>query len=507
MKKSMQNDFNARSANTSLSKNFDVAEDRKANKNESISYSKENYIEEILNLNHLELTEEDMAALDQKLDAIISYKQQLETNLNLGEESDQLVHKKFTYIAEFLEKYSQILNERLMDNMETNLVIKCNIKEILELNEANLESLYNLKAQLDQCESNTESYESTCREILNIESTIEENKLIHSRLNQELANNVTTKNFFRNLILKINSACEIKKIQNFYESYKHLDSEKRELQIKNKKYKEFLEQLLKDNEEKTNKESDLRQEIEILNSKLKEQSEMINLLRKGNNSSKGSLKYSNSLNRSDCLFDNKINEKKTDKFEEIQQANSIVNKNPSKDRKDKIIIDLNCMDYKPEIRKTESNMILASRKNTYSSVNLVNYSKSPSCRYRELGKVGSKDNIAKIKTGQNIKSRYNESSKAKGNQRLSNPKQACSISLSSVTNKTYTVFNVSECDLIQNIDQSKKNYDNESGANLKSSNKRSNARKESKKDASGNLLTSNIDDFIRRYLSKKSNLN
>ena len=64
-------------------------------------------------------------------------KQYLEEQIEKGT-SDKVVAEKYMLIKSCYEKYLEIINDKLVDNIEQNMILKFNMKEIIELNETNL---------------------------------------------------------------------------------------------------------------------------------------------------------------------------------------------------------------------------------------------------------------------------------------------------------------------------------------------------------------------------------
>lgn len=48
--------------------------------------------------------------------------------------SDKLVSEKYRLIQDCYEKYLEIINDKLVENIEQGMVLKINFKEILDLN-------------------------------------------------------------------------------------------------------------------------------------------------------------------------------------------------------------------------------------------------------------------------------------------------------------------------------------------------------------------------------------
>jgi hypothetical protein len=52
--------------------------------------------------------------------------------------NDKVIAEKYMLIKSCYEKYLEIINDKLVENIEQNMILKFNMKEIVELNETNL---------------------------------------------------------------------------------------------------------------------------------------------------------------------------------------------------------------------------------------------------------------------------------------------------------------------------------------------------------------------------------
>lgn len=50
---------------------------------------------------------------------------------------DKGIKEKYSVIKNFFEKYLELINDKLVENIEHNMILKFNMKEILELNNTN----------------------------------------------------------------------------------------------------------------------------------------------------------------------------------------------------------------------------------------------------------------------------------------------------------------------------------------------------------------------------------
>jgi len=58
----------------------------------------------------------------------------LEEQIEKGKTNDTSLMQKYLYIKSILEKYLELINDKLVENVEQNMILKSNLKEITELN-------------------------------------------------------------------------------------------------------------------------------------------------------------------------------------------------------------------------------------------------------------------------------------------------------------------------------------------------------------------------------------
>ena len=125
----------------------------------------------------------------------------------------------------------------MIENNEQNMILKFNLKEILELNSINSNLLNDEKCSQEDKEMTIKS--------------ITENEKERERIQISLERNIKIKNILRKLLLKFISNTQVREIKDLHEAYNVLQNENRELDIKNKKYQEYLQTVLKEKEELT----------------------------------------------------------------------------------------------------------------------------------------------------------------------------------------------------------------------------------------------------------------
>jgi hypothetical protein len=97
-------------------------------------------------------------------------------------------------IKSYYEKYLEIINDKMVDNIEQNLILNINLKEINELNKNNqmlIEKLTNQKENLETNQYNTKDdnvkeIPNINEEIKNINNIIFENEKVKERIQKSL---------------------------------------------------------------------------------------------------------------------------------------------------------------------------------------------------------------------------------------------------------------------------------------------------------------------------------
>ena len=123
----------------------------------------------------------------------------LEEQIEKGNE-DKIVAEKYKLIKSCYEKYLEIINDKLVENIEQNMILKFNMKEIMELNETNITHVKYIFIKVDLIQKQIENYEKIktenpedsneteneikklTEEINNIHLTIQENETIKERI-------------------------------------------------------------------------------------------------------------------------------------------------------------------------------------------------------------------------------------------------------------------------------------------------------------------------------------
>ena len=219
--------------------------------------------ENILNSNLDNLTQEEFEDFEKKMEGLYFDKIALEDKIRKGIK-DTEINEKYNIIRTFYEKFIELINDKLIENIEQNLILKFNLKEILELNENNNS---NLNKSLEQLNFNNKD-EKIKEEIENYKKIIGENEKEKKKIEESLENNLKIKNLLEKLLFKFISNTQMKDIRELKDNYISILNEKLELEIKNKKYQEFLITVMREKEEKSQKIFELSHELDKLKRQL-----------------------------------------------------------------------------------------------------------------------------------------------------------------------------------------------------------------------------------------------
>jgi hypothetical protein len=227
-----------------------------------------------LNTDLNNLTVEEFEEFEKKMEELYFDKITLEERIKKGIK-DSEINEKYTIIRTFYEKFIELINDKLVENIEQNLILKFNLKEILDLNEVNntnLKHFYNMLNSKQQPSQTSNNNNNTCNsnsnndkineDIANYKKNIEENELEKKRIQLALDKNMKIKALLKKLLIKFISNTQMKEIKELQENYTTMLNEKKELEVKNKKYQEFLAAVMKEKEEKSQKIFEISNELE-----------------------------------------------------------------------------------------------------------------------------------------------------------------------------------------------------------------------------------------------------
>ena len=252
-------------------------------------------------------------------------------NNNIYDNNSNNNEKKYIMIKKYYDKFLEIINDKLIENIEQNMVLKCNNKEITELNKNNVEIFNKLQKQLQDYKQNEELEEpdSVCEnlkeQIKNMENTIKENLKLKNGILKTYKENMIKKKQLKLILLNLlgDKRENSNKLINILK-------DKEKLVEKNKQFQKIIEKYTQIQKEKDNNINLIQRQVEILRSQLKEKEKKINELKKKqnniiNNSGKKHFKRNNSnanMKTNNLYYIKKVNNNSNNRYE----VNNYINK-------------------------------------------------------------------------------------------------------------------------------------------------------------------------------------
>jgi len=220
-------------------------------------------------------------------------------NFNINYEN---LEKKYIIIKKYYDKFLEIINDKLVENIEQNMILKCNIKEISELNRNNIDYLESLNIQSENykkninenCDEHDCEYDKMSEKIKNIKNTIKENLMIKNEILKAYNENMNKKTALKKILL---SLLDDKKENS--NKLMNILKDKEKLIEMNKEFKKKIEKYLKIQKKKDNDINLVQRQVEVLRAQLKEKEEKILELKKRNNSNSNNNINNSSNNNSD----------------------------------------------------------------------------------------------------------------------------------------------------------------------------------------------------------------
>jgi len=325
--------------------------------------------------------------------------------------NDNINEKKYIMIKNYYDKFLEIINDKLFENIEQNMILKCNNKEITELNKNNVETFNSLQKQLQNYKQNeehedNEEHDCICdnlnEQIKNIENTIKENLRLKNNIIKTYKENMTRKSQLKLILLNLlgDKRENSNKLINILK-------DKEKLVEKNKQFQKIIEKYTQLQKQKDNNINMIQRQVEMLRSQLKEKEKKIFELKKQNNNNINNSgkkhyrrNYSNSnmkTNNLYCIKKNKNNN--TNNKYEINNyinngkrsvsciRNNNIFSNKSKNAKSKV-----------ENKKLNTFIYCYDESNEGNSISNNN-------NYNHINKISSKINISNQKNRNNRKNR------------------------------------------------------------------------------------------------------
>jgi hypothetical protein len=211
----------------------------------------------------------------------------INTNDNNNENDNNICNpeQKYIIIKNYYDKFLEVINDKLIENIEQNMILKCNIKEIKELNKNNIDTLENLNKQIENYKKNEKRDEHDCEfddkteQIKNIKNTIKENLMLKNEIFKTYNDNLNKKKMLKQILLSLlgDKRENSNKLINILK-------DKEKLVKMNKEFQRKIDKYLKMQKKKDNDINLVQRQVEILRAQLKEKEKKIIELKKFNNS-------------------------------------------------------------------------------------------------------------------------------------------------------------------------------------------------------------------------------
>ena len=227
----------------------------------------------------------------------------INTNDNNNENDNNICNpeQKYIIIKNYYDKFLEVINDKLIENIEQNMILKCNIKEIKELNKNNIDTLENLNKQIENYKKNEKRDEHDCEfddkteQIKNIKNTIKENLMLKNEIFKTYNDNLNKKKMLKQILLSLlgDKRENSNKLINILK-------DKEKLVKMNKEFQKNIDKYLKMQKKKDNDINLVQRQVEILRAQLKEKEKKIIELKKFNNSRNNA----NSINKNRNMNNN-----------------------------------------------------------------------------------------------------------------------------------------------------------------------------------------------------------
>jgi len=225
-----------------------------------------NYIQKLIN------NDFDINTLKNQIDIIKRDKYLLEKYLEKENNKDEKIINKYNSIKLIYDKYIEIINEKLVESIEQNMIYNFNIKEITELNKANTDKIKELEQyKLEKDDTN----EKISEEINYTNKNKIENNTQKEQIYESIKKNNKQKDELKKLLLNL-----LENKANSMNKYIHILQEKDKLFKITKEYEKQIENYVKIQKQKDEDMIKINRKIEMLRAKLKEKDKKINELEK-----------------------------------------------------------------------------------------------------------------------------------------------------------------------------------------------------------------------------------
>ena len=227
------------------------------------------YLEEIIN------NEINIYIINQQIEKIKKDKNFLEAFLAKDNIKNETLLNKYNLVKNIYDKYIEIINEKLIENIEQNMIYNFNIKEITELNKTNIDKVKELEQLKLERKDKNEKIEE---EINYINKNILENNAQKDQIYESIKKNNEQKDELKKILLNL-----LENKSNYsMNNYIHILLEKDKLFKITKQYEKQIENYVKLQKQKDEDMIKINRKIEMLRAKLKEKDKKINeLIKKG----------------------------------------------------------------------------------------------------------------------------------------------------------------------------------------------------------------------------------
>lgn len=179
--------------------------------------------------------------------------------------------KKYILIKNYYDKFLEVINDKLIENIEQNMVLKCNIKEISELNKNNIDNLELLNQKLEKynkkenMEEQDGEYDNINEQIKNIKNNIKENLMLKNEILIKFNENMNRKKTLKQILLSLlgDKRENSNKLINILK-------DKEKLVEMNKEFQKKIDTYLKIQKKKDNDINIVQRQVEVLRAQLKE---------------------------------------------------------------------------------------------------------------------------------------------------------------------------------------------------------------------------------------------
>ena len=266
------------------------------------------------------------------------YNENIENIINDNDKENNFNNpeKKYILIKNYYDKCLEVINDKLIENIEQNMILKCNIKEICELNKNNIDNLEKLNKQLQNYKKNDNIEEHDCEydnineQIRNIKNTIKENFMLKNEILKTYNENMNKKKALKQILVSLlgDKRENSNKLINILK-------DKEKLVEMNKEFQKKIDTYLKIQKKKDNDINIVQRQVEMLRAQLKEKERKILELQKNkvnNNNNYNNYNYTrnNSNNKNNLnlnLYSIKKNKKELNNFINKRSSSCIRNLN------------------------------------------------------------------------------------------------------------------------------------------------------------------------------------